>query len=30
MRPWEEICAVEVEKIEQEEHQRGGVAAIRR
>jgi hypothetical protein len=30
MRPWEEICAVEVVKIEQEEHQRGGVAAVRR
>jgi len=30
MRPWEEICAVEVEKIEQEEHQRDGVAAVRR
>ena len=30
MRPWEEICAVEVEKIEQEEHQRGGVVAVRR
>ena len=30
MRPWEEICAVEVEKIEQEEHHRDGVAAVRR